>query len=58
MSDEIRVRLEPKEIERFLVFKIDSKALTPTKIEGKTYVRATHGDQECFMEVETLCKQL
>ncbi len=58
VSDEIRVRLEPKEIERFLVFKIDSKALTPTKIEGKTYVRATHGDQECFMEVETLCKQL
>ncbi|WP_033739122.1 hypothetical protein [Helicobacter pylori] len=58
VSDEIRVRLEPKEIERFLVFKIDSKALTPTKIEGKTYVRATHGDQECFMEAETLCKQL
>ncbi len=58
VSDEIKVRLEPKEIERFLVFKIDSKALTPTKIEGKTYVRATHGDQECFMEAETLCKQL
>ncbi|WP_033619058.1 hypothetical protein [Helicobacter pylori] len=58
VSDEIRVRLEPKEIERFLVFKIDSKALTPTKIEGKTYVRAIHGDQECFMEAETLCKQL
>ncbi|MGL2696732.1 MarR family transcriptional regulator [Helicobacter pylori] len=58
VSDEIKVRLEPKGVERFLVFKINPKALTPTKIEGKTYARAIHGEQECFIEIETLCKQL
>ncbi|MGL2423031.1 MarR family transcriptional regulator [Helicobacter pylori] len=58
VSDEIRVHLEPKGVERFLVFKINPKALTPTKIEGKTYARAIHGEQECFIEIETLCKQL
>ncbi|RVY77734.1 MarR family transcriptional regulator [Helicobacter pylori] len=58
VSDEIRVRLEPKKVERFLVFKINPKALTPTKIEGRTYIRAIHGEQECFIEIETLCKQL
>ncbi|MGN8524990.1 MarR family transcriptional regulator [Helicobacter pylori] len=58
VSDEIRMRLEPKEVERFLVFKINPKALTPTKMEGKTYVRAIYGEQECFIEIETLCKQL
>ncbi|WP_120901968.1 MarR family transcriptional regulator [Helicobacter pylori] len=58
VSDEIRVRLEPKRVERFLVFKINPKALAPTKIEGRTYIRAIHGEQECFIEIETLCKQL
>lgn len=58
VSDEIKVRLEPKKVERFLVFKINPKALTPTKIEGRTYIRAIHGEQECFIEIETLCKQL
>ncbi|MCQ2838271.1 MarR family transcriptional regulator [Helicobacter pylori] len=58
VSDEIRVRLEPKGVERFLVFKINPKALTPTKIERKTYARAIYGEQECFIEIETLCKQL
>ncbi|WP_000679854.1 hypothetical protein [Helicobacter pylori] len=58
VSDEIRVRLEPKGVERFLVFKINPKALTPIKIEGRTYIRAIHGEQECFIEIETLCKQL
>ncbi len=58
VSDEIKVRLEPKKVERFLVFKINPKALTPTKIERKTYARAIHGEQECFIEIETLCKQL
>lgn len=58
VSDEIRVRLEPKGVERFLVFKINPKALTPTKIEGKTYIRTIHGEQECFIEIETFCKQL
>ncbi|MGL2804362.1 MarR family transcriptional regulator [Helicobacter pylori] len=58
VSDEIRVRLEPKKVERFLVFKINPKALTPTKIEGRTYIHAIHGEQECFIEIETLCKQL
>ncbi len=58
VSDEIRVRLEPKGVERFLVFKINPKALAPTKIEGITYIRAIHGEQECFIEIETLCKQL
>ncbi|GAA7327189.1 MarR family transcriptional regulator [Helicobacter pylori] len=58
VSDEIRVRLEPNGVERFLVFKINPKALTPTKIEGRTYIRAIHGEQECFIEIETLCKQL
>ncbi|WP_240446866.1 MarR family transcriptional regulator [Helicobacter pylori] len=58
VSDEIRVRLEPKGVEQFLVFKINPKALTPTKIERKTYARAIHGEQECFIEIETLCKQL
>ncbi|WRC40896.1 MarR family transcriptional regulator [Helicobacter pylori] len=58
VSDEIKVRLEPKKVERFLVFKINPKALTPTKMEGKTYVRAIYGEQECFIEIETLCKQL
>ncbi|WP_031202273.1 hypothetical protein [Helicobacter pylori] len=58
VSDEIMVRLEPKEVERFLVFKINPKALTLTKIEGKIYVRAIHGEKECFIETETLCKQL
>ncbi|RVZ95042.1 hypothetical protein EDC13_02310 [Helicobacter pylori] len=58
VSDEIRVRLEPKGVERFLVFKINPKALTPTKIERITYIRAIYGEQECFIEIETLCKQL
>ncbi|GAA9724593.1 hypothetical protein VN0039_14280 [Helicobacter pylori] len=58
VSDEIRVRLEPKGVERFLIFKINPKALTPTKIERITYIRAIHGEQECFIEIETLCKQL
>ncbi len=58
VSDEIKVRLEPNGVEQFLVFKINPKALTPTKIEGKTYARAIHGEQECFIEIETLCKQL
>lgn len=58
VSDEIRVRLEPKKVERFLVFKINPKVLTPTKMEGKTYARAIYGEQECFIEIETLCKQL
>ncbi len=58
VSDEIRVHLEPKKVERFLVFKINPKALTPTKMEGKTYARAIYGEQECFIEIETLCKQL
>ncbi|MCQ2889368.1 hypothetical protein JT156_03035 [Helicobacter pylori] len=49
ISDEIRVRLEPKGVERFLVFKINLKALTPTKIEGRTYICAIHGEQECFI---------
>ncbi|GAA8910594.1 hypothetical protein HpEKA37_10950 [Helicobacter pylori] len=39
VSDEIRVRLEPKGVERFLIFKINPKALTPTKIERITYIR-------------------
>ncbi|WRA15483.1 hypothetical protein KVM36_04420 [Helicobacter pylori] len=34
VSDEIRVRLEPKGVEQFLVFKINPKALTHAKIEG------------------------
>ncbi|WP_240444962.1 MarR family transcriptional regulator [Helicobacter pylori] len=58
VSDEIKVRLEPKKVERFLVFKINPKVLTPTKMEGKTYARAIYGEQECFIEIETLCKQL
>ncbi|GAA8998859.1 hypothetical protein BTM277_02420 [Helicobacter pylori] len=58
VSDEIKVRLEPKKVERFLVFKINPKVLTSTKMEGKTYARAIHGEQECFIEIETLCKQL
>ncbi|RVY19562.1 MarR family transcriptional regulator [Helicobacter pylori] len=58
VSDEIKVRLEPNGVEQFLVFKINPKALTPTKIEGKTYARAIYGEQECFIEIETLCKQL
>ncbi|WP_101020105.1 MarR family transcriptional regulator [Helicobacter pylori] len=57
-ADEIRVHLEPKGVERFLVFKINPKVLTPIKIEGRTYIRAIHGEQECFIEIETLCKQL
>ncbi len=58
VSDEIRVHLEPKGVERFLVFKINPKVLTPIKMEGKTYARAIYGEQECFIEIETLCKQL
>ncbi|WP_240443944.1 MarR family transcriptional regulator [Helicobacter pylori] len=45
VSDEIKVRLEPNGVEQFLVFKINPKALTPTKIEGKTYARESMGSK-------------
>ncbi len=56
--EELSVRLEPQTTILFLVLRVNPKALTPAKNKAGKYVRAISGEQECFIEIETLYKKL